>query len=175
MANPGLPSKVVPPSTLLALCRELRSQGKTLVFSNGHFDLLHVGHVRYLQAARALGDVLIVAVNSDRTTRQLKGEGRPLVPEEERAEILAALSCVDYVTIFDDPTAEELVAALRPSLYVKGGDYSLAAEGGGKPLPEARIVAAYGGQTIILPLVEGRSSTDLLHRMLRRSGSPPPQ
>jgi D-glycero-beta-D-manno-heptose 1-phosphate adenylyltransferase len=134
--------------------------GQRMVFTNGTFDVLHVGHVRYLQAARSLGDLLVVGINSDVSARGYKGPGRPVVPQDERAEIVAALRCVDYVTIFDEPTAEHLVAALRPDIYVKGGDYD-----GTKPLPEAEIVRAYGGEVRIIPYVAGRSATELIERM----------
>src|SRR5205085_5115845 len=101
-----------------------RAVGGRIIFTNGCFDLLHVGHVRYLQEARSLGDFLILGLNGDESTRQLKGQGRPLVPEMERAEILAALTCIDYVTIFSEPTANALVCLLQPAIYVKGGDYA---------------------------------------------------
>ena len=136
-------------------------QSGALVMTNGHFDLLHVGHVRYLQAARGLGDALIVGLNSDGSTRARK-PGRPLVPEEERAELLAALACVDVVVIFDDLTAVGLVGALRPEIYVKGGDWGQA--GGPRP-PEAEVVEAYGGRVIYLPYVPDRSTTLIIQRI----------
>ena len=105
---------------------QMRARGKLMVFTNGCFELLHVGHIRYLQAARALGDALVVGLNSDESVRAIKGPPRPLVPQAERAELLAALGCVDYVVIFDEPTAEALVGALKPEVYVKGGDYRAA-------------------------------------------------
>jgi len=115
--------KVLSLEELLPIRERLKAEGKTLVLTNGHFDLLHVGHVRCLQQAKRLGDVLVVGLNSDASTRALKGSGRPLVPQEERAEVLAALECVDYVVIFEERTAERLVAALKPEVYVKGGDW----------------------------------------------------
>lgn len=136
----------------------LRERGQRVVCTNGHFDLLHIGHLRYLQAARALGDVLVVGVNDDAMTTQRKGPSRPILPEDERAELLAGLACVDYVTIFHEPTAERVVALLRPDVYVKGGDYGP----DGAALPEAEIVAGYGGETVILPLVPGRSTTSIV-------------
>jgi len=142
---------------LARLGDDLRADGLTIVFTNGHFDLLHVGHLRYLQAARDLGDVLIVGVNDDLVTSQRKGEGRPILPEGERAELLAGLACVDYVTVFHEPTASACIQRLKPDIYVKGGDYAP----GGTDLPEAGTVAAAGGRTIILPLVAGRSTTDI--------------
>ena len=129
--------------------------------TNGHFDLLHVGHVRYLASARQLGDALVVGLNSDASTRNRK-PGRPLVPEEERAELVAALGCVDAVVIFDDLTANALVAALRPEIYVKGGDWG---QPGGPQPPEAEIVAAYGGRVVYLPYVANRSTTNLIARI----------
>src|SRR5438045_3436126 len=132
-------AKIVGLEELSERSEQLRAAGKKLVATNGCFDLLHVGHVRYLQAARGLGDYLVVGVNSDASVRRLKGPTRPLVPAAARAEIIAALGCVDAVVIFDTPTAEPLVAALRPEVYVKGDDYSEAT------LPEARLVRAYGG------------------------------
>jgi rfaE bifunctional protein nucleotidyltransferase chain/domain len=137
----------------------LRAGGGHLVLTNGCFDLLHVGHVRYLQAARALGDLLVVGLNSDASVRAIKGPDRPLVPQHERAEVLAALACVDGVVVFDEPTAETLVAALRPDIYVKGSDYSEAT------LPEARIVRAYGGVVQLVPVIPGVSTTALVERI----------
>lgn len=137
------------------------AQTGAVVFTNGHFDLLHVGHLRYLQAARALGDALVVGLNSDASTAARK-PGRPLVPEAERAELLAALACVDVVVIFDALTASALVAALRPEVYVKGGDWGRA--DGPRP-PEAELVATYGGQVAYLPYVPDRSTTLIIQRI----------
>lgn len=146
----------------LAWRRELRDAGRTVVFTNGHFDLLHVGHARYLQAARALGDALIVGLNSDASTRARK-QGRPIVPQDERAELVAALGCVDAVVIFDDLTANALVAALRPDIYAKGGDWNR--PDGPRP-PEAEIVAGYGGRVVFLPFIPERSTTALIERII---------
>lgn len=154
--------------TLMAHVAELRASGGGMVFTNGCFDLLHVGHVRYLQAARRLGDWLVVGLNSDRSVRALKGPERPLVPEAERAEVLAALACVDAVVIFDSPTAESLVARLQPEVYVKVDDYQL------ETLPEARIVQAYGGRVALLPTVAGASTTALIARIRRPGGEEGP-
>jgi D-glycero-beta-D-manno-heptose 1-phosphate adenylyltransferase len=134
-----------------------------IVFTNGAFDLMHVGHLRYLQAARALGHLLIVGLNSDASVRPYKDDRRPIIPQEERAELLAALECVDYIVPFNEPTAERLAAALKPDIYAKGGDYDAA---GGKLLPEASVVRGYGGEVRILPLVEGRSTSALIERIL---------
>jgi rfaE bifunctional protein nucleotidyltransferase chain/domain len=138
-----------------------RDLAGVLVCTNGHFDLLHVGHVRYLQAAAALGDALLVGLNSDASCAARK-PGRPLVPQEDRAELLAALGCVDAVVIFDDLTASRLVAALRPQIYVKGGDWG---QPGGPRPPEAEIVEGYGGRVAYLPYVPDRSTTRLVERI----------
>lgn len=147
---------------LLPLREEMRRQKMRVVFTNGCFDLLHVGHLRALRAARALGDALIVGLNDDRTVRALKGAGRPLVPAEERAELLAALEPVDYVVIWTEITFNGLLAELQPEIYCKGGDY---APGAGKELPERETVERYGGRVVILPLAEGRSTSDLIRRV----------
>ena len=139
----------------------MRAAGKRLVFTNGVFDLLHVGHVRYLDQARGLGDALLVAINSDRTVRELKGPDRPVFDEAERAEILAALRCVDYVTIFDDVSPRTLIATLLPDVLVKGGDYDL------DQIHGREEVEAAGGKVISLPFVSGASTTTLIDRMRR--------
>ena len=139
--------------------QKYRREAKNVVFTNGCFDILHAGHVRYLIAAKALGDVLIVGLNSDESVRKLKGEGRPVNPAADRAEVLAGLRAVDHVIVFGEATAEELVRQLKPDIYVKGGDYSL------DSLPEAKIVAGYGGRTILVPMVEGRSTSNVILRL----------
>src|SRR5258707_326765 len=151
--------KILSTDQLLAERTRLRSAGKTLVFTNGVFDLVHVGHVRYLAAARALGDALVVAINSDRTVRELKGAGRPLVNEHERAEVLAALRPVTYVTIFDDVSPRSLIAALLPDVLVKGGDYAL------DEIHGREEVEAAGGRVVSLPFVAGVSSSKILGRI----------
>ena len=149
---------------LAAEVRRRQQAGERGVFTNGCFDLLHLGHVRYLQQARDLGDFLIVGLNSDNSTRKLKGPGRPLVPEEERAEILAALTCIDYVIIFDEPTAGELLALLRPAIYVKGGDYSLGQSStpDTNRLPEAKVVQQYGGVVRLIAYLPHHSTSELI-------------
>lgn len=137
----------------------LKAAGQEIVFTNGCFDILHAGHVRYLAAAKALGDRLIVGLNSDRSVRCLKGADRPINTQDDRAEVLAALAAVDYVIVFDDHTAEGLVAEIKPDYYVKGGDYRL------EELPEAAIVAAYGGKTVLVPEVPGRSSSTIIGKI----------
>ncbi len=152
---------------LLALRAQWREAGKTVVCTNGVFDLLHFGHLQYLKAARALGDVLVVGLNSDSSTRSNKGPLRPIVPEGERAALLLALAPVDQVTIFDEPTAECLVAELQPDVYCKGGDYG---PEGGKELPEAKIVQQYGGRVELLRYLPGRSTSDLIKRIVDAYG-----
>jgi D-glycero-beta-D-manno-heptose 1-phosphate adenylyltransferase len=147
------------PEKMLGERQSLRAAGKRLVFTNGVFDLLHVGHVRYLAQARALGDALVVAINSDRTVRELKGPDRPVFDQAERAEILAALRSVDYVTIFDDISPRRLIATLLPDVLVKGGDYDL------DQIHGREEVEAAGGKVISLPFVEGASTTNLIERM----------
>jgi D-beta-D-heptose 7-phosphate kinase/D-beta-D-heptose 1-phosphate adenosyltransferase len=137
----------------------LHTEGKRLVFTNGCFDLLHVGHVRYLKEARALGDVLIVAINSDRAVRELKGAGRPIMSESERAEVLAALEAVSYVTVFDELSPRSLIAKLLPDVLVKGGDYAL------DEIHGREEVEAAGGRVVALPFVEGASTTDIIGRI----------
>jgi D-beta-D-heptose 7-phosphate kinase/D-beta-D-heptose 1-phosphate adenosyltransferase len=141
-----------------------QARGERGVFTNGCFDLLHLGHVHYLQDARSLGDFLVLGLNGDESVRVLKGSGRPLIPANERAEILAALTCVDYVTIFPETTANALVELLQPAIYVKGGDY--AGTQTGEPdltrLPEASSVLAYGGTIRLIPYLPGHSTTELI-------------
>jgi rfaE bifunctional protein nucleotidyltransferase chain/domain len=142
----------------------MQADGRRLVLTNGCFDLLHVGHVRYLQAARALGDALAVGLNDDASVRRLKGEGRPVISETDRAEILAAMSCVDYVVIFGEDTATRLVEDLQPAVYVKGGDYSSDPNDPRFP-PEAAAVMAYGGEVVIVDNVPGRSTSALIRAL----------
>lgn len=139
-----------------------RCAGRRIVFTNGCFDLLHVGHIRYLQAARKLGDLLVVGLNSDRSVRALKGEGRPLVPEAERAEILASLSCVDYVVLFDEVTPLGLILEVEPDILVKGMDWAE------DQVVGRREVEARGGKVVRMPLVEGVSTTTLIRRIVER-------
>ncbi len=145
---------------LLRVRAELRAAGRRLVFTNGCFDILHVGHARYLEAARRLGDALLVAVNSDRSVRALKGAGRPVMNEGERAEMLAALASVDFVTVFDEESPRKLIAELLPDVLVKGGDYAPSEIHGREE------VEAAGGRVLSLPFVEGASTTDIIDRIV---------
>ncbi|MCS7309069.1 MAG: adenylyltransferase/cytidyltransferase family protein [Armatimonadota bacterium] len=143
---------------LLPLRQQWRAEGKTVVWTNGCFDLLHLGHVKGLQWAKAQGDILVVGLNSDQSVRQLKGAGRPVFPQGYRAEMLAALGAVDYVVIFDDLEPSRLVAELQPDVVCKGEDYA----DGKKPMPEAEVVRSYGGRVCFVPLYEDYSTTHLL-------------
>jgi len=154
--------KIVSRDELIAERQLLRDEARKLVFTNGVFDILHVGHVRYLAQARALGDALLVAVNSDRSVRELKGADRPLNGEHERAEVLASLRAVDYVTIFDDVSPRSLIAQLLPDVLVKGGDYTL------DQIHGREEVEAAGGRVVSLPFVPGASTTELIDRMSAR-------
>jgi len=154
-------SQNLTPIDLAGVAERFRASGKRLVFTNGCFDLLHVGHVRYLQAARALGDALLVAVNGDASVRALKGPSRPINCEADRAEVLAALGCVDYVTVFHTERVTELVRTVRPQVYAKGGDYTVESLN-----PEERnALKEVGAEIRILPLVPGKSTTATLGRM----------
>lgn len=152
--------KTLPLDQLVTERERLRQAGKTVVFTNGCFDLLHPGHVRYLQQARALGDALIVALNSDRSVRELKGDKRPILAETERSEVMAALACVDFVTVFDEPTPREIISALLPDVLVKGGDWGVDSIVGREEVESA------GGKVMSLAFVEGCSTTDVIQRIL---------
>jgi rfaE bifunctional protein nucleotidyltransferase chain/domain len=156
--------KVMTLDALLAVLAQRREEGTRVALTNGSFDLLHVGHLRSLEQARSLGDVLVVGLNSDASVRAYKAPDRPVLPQAERAELLAGLASVDYVVVFDEPTAEQLVLAVRPDVYVKGADYAA------KPIPEARIVTAYGGRVEFVPLEAGRSTSGLIADIVDRFG-----
>jgi rfaE bifunctional protein nucleotidyltransferase chain/domain len=152
-------AKILSRSLLIETAHRARASGSTIVFTNGAFDLLHVGHVRYLQAARREGNWLVVGVNSDASVARAKGPSRPVLPEAERAEIIAALACVDAVTIFDEDSPAPLISAIRPDVHAKGTDY--AADG----VPEREIVASYGGRTVIVGDPKDHATTDLIERI----------
>ena len=153
-------SKILDHEALLNERERLRREGRRLVFTNGCFDLLHPGHVRYLKQARALGDALVVALNSDSSVRALKGAHRPILNQSERAEIIAALESVDYVVVFNDETPRSLIAALLPDVLVKGGDWKI------DQIVGRDEVEAAGGRVLSLPYVEGSSTTDIIGRIL---------
>ncbi len=149
---------------IVELRARMRESGKKLVFTNGCFDILHVGHVRYLKEACALGDALIVAINSDRSVREIKGERRPITPEAERAEVVAALACVDSAFIFDDPTPRDVIDAIVPDVLVKGADWGVGEIVGRDTVEKA------GGVVRSIPLVEGASTTEIIRKVVDRFG-----
>ena len=152
--------KIMTATQLVPVLEQARTQKKQIVFTNGCFDLMHVGHTRYLQAARGLGDLLVVGVNSDASVRSLnKGSDRPIVPEAQRAEVVAALGCVDYVVIFSEPEPGALITALQPDVLVKGGDWAI------NKIIGRETVEARGGTVTTIPLVPGLSTTALLQRI----------
>ncbi|ROL56276.1 D-glycero-beta-D-manno-heptose 1-phosphate adenylyltransferase [Bacteroidetes/Chlorobi group bacterium Naka2016] len=141
------------------ICNEIRSKGNKIVFTNGCFDLIHIGHVRYLTEAKKLGDVLIVGLNSDDSVRRLKGSNRPITPQEERAEILDALKPVNIVVVFEEDTPIELIKKVRPNVLVKGGDYTL------EQIVGADFVKSTGGEVIVIPYVKDKSTTNLIEKL----------
>ncbi len=151
--------KLINRDQIAELVRNIKAAGNTIVFTNGCFDIIHAGHVRYLAEARKLGGSLIVGLNSDRSVRELKGPTRPVNHQDDRAEVLAALAAVDYVVIFDERTAEILISEVKPDIYVKGGDYCI------EDIPEAKIVAGNGGKTVLIPEVAGRSSSNIIKKI----------
>jgi len=156
--------KIVKLSELKGLVARLKARKKKVVFTNGCFDILHVGHIRYLRKARKQGDILIVGLNTDRSVKEIKGDKRPIVPEKERAEILAALECVDYVILFDEPDPFLLIQSLKPNVLVKGADW-----------PEEKIIGREfvkraGGKVVRIPLVRGASSTGIIERIIHTYG-----
>jgi rfaE bifunctional protein nucleotidyltransferase chain/domain len=148
---------------LVSITERAKRAGQRVVFANGCFDLVHVGHVRYLTSAKALGDVLVVGINDDAAVHRLKGAGRPLIPAADRAEVVAAMACVDYVTIFGESTADRLLAALQPHVHAKGTDYSE------DTVPERATVAAYGGQVAIVGDPKDHSTKDLIAEIRRKA------
>jgi D-beta-D-heptose 7-phosphate kinase/D-beta-D-heptose 1-phosphate adenosyltransferase len=157
-----LKEKIKTKEDLRRVVEDLKKKGKRIVFTNGCFDLLHLGHVRYLEKAKSLGDILVVGINSDRSVQSLKGPERPILPEEEREEILSSLECVDYVTIFNELTPLELISSLQPHILVKGGDWTKETAVG------KEVVEKSGGEVVILPFVEGSSTSNLIETILKR-------
>lgn len=155
-------AKIKSIAELKEIAAQSRAAGRTIAFANGCFDLLHAGHIRYLEAAAQLGDLLIVGVNGDASVKALKGEGRPLQTEAERAEILAALECVDYVLLFDAPTVDGILKELKPDVHVKGTDYTE------ESVPERETVRGYGGRVAIAGDSKDHSTRDLIHRILAK-------
>ena len=153
--------KVLKIDSLVDEINNLKSQGKKIISTNGCFDILHVGHVRYLQKSAALGDILVVCLNSDRSVKALKGDSRPLNNENDRAEVLAALGCVDFVVIFDEDTPVNYLAQIKPDIHTKGGDYDI------NTLPEAKVVMDNGGRLEFISFVEGKSTTNIINKMTK--------
>ncbi len=147
---------------LLRIIKDLKAKGKRIVFTNGCFDLLHVGHIRYLEEAKTLGDILIVGVNSDASVRKLKGPKRPVLPVEDRTEILSGLGCVDYITVFDELDPLALITSLQPNILVKGGDWTKEQTVG------KEVVERSGGEVVIIPFVQGASTSSLIETILGR-------
>lgn len=155
-------SKLKTEKEIKTLVREAQAKGQRVVFANGCFDLLHVGHIRYLEGAKALGDILILAINGDASVAAIKGPGRPLQSEKERAEVLTSLGCVDYAIIFDDPTADRLLSELKPDIHAKGTDYTI------DSVPEKDAVRSYGGKIAIVGDPKDHSTRDLIDLVLWR-------
>jgi len=147
---------------LLRIMKDLKAKGKRIVFTNGCFDLLHIGHVRYLEEAKTLGDVLVVGVNSDTSVRKLKGPKRPILPEEERTEVLSGLGCVDYVTLFNEIDPLKLITSLRPDVLVKGGDWTK------EQIVGRDEVERSGGEVFVIPFVKRASTSNLIQTILKR-------
>jgi rfaE bifunctional protein nucleotidyltransferase chain/domain len=150
------------PSELAHVTAEIRERGQKIAFANGVFDVLHVGHIRYLQEAARLADVLVVAVNSDRSVREIKGEGRPVMPERERAELVSAIRGVSFVTIFDESSPVRLLSQLKPDFHCKGTDYTI------DSVPEAEVVRGYGGRVVITGDPKDHSTSAILEKMRKR-------
>ena len=143
------------------IIKEYKEKNKKVVFTNGCFDLLHIGHIRYLYKAKEFGSILIVALNSDKSVKNLKGDNRPIINEKERAELLSALEMIDYITIFDDFTCKNILKSLKPDIYVKGGDYTR------QTLPEWPVVAEYGGEVKLVEEIKGQSTTSLINKIAK--------
>ncbi|MDD3014066.1 MAG: D-glycero-beta-D-manno-heptose 1-phosphate adenylyltransferase [Candidatus Gastranaerophilales bacterium] len=144
---------------LLTKLKELKNEKKVVVTTNGCFDILHVGHVRYLNQAKALGDILVVCLNTDKSVKRLKGDSRPVNTENDRAEVLAGLSSVDFIIFFDEETPSDLLGKIKPDIHVKGGDYNV------DTLPEAKVIQQAGGKIMFLPFVEGKSTTAIINKI----------
>lgn len=157
-------SKIKSPRQLLPLLKRLREKGKRIVFTNGCFDLLHVGHVRYLERAKSLGDVLVVGLNSDRSIHRIKDHLRPITPQRQRAEVLSALGCVDFVTLFDEPDPEKLISLCLPDVLVKGADWSK------ERIIGRDLVEGHGGKVVTIPVVPRVSTTRIIHTIVKKYG-----
>jgi rfaE bifunctional protein nucleotidyltransferase chain/domain len=163
----GIQNKVVQADELENILNERRKKGDKIVFTNGCFDVLHVGHVRYLLQARLMGDMLVVGLNSDKSVRLLKGDKRPIVPDRERAELLSHLASVDYICLFDELRPDRLIERVKPDIHVKGGDYRA------EDLPEAKTVERFGGKVVVVGLVEGKSTTNIIDKIIQLHAARP--
>ncbi len=150
---------LIHPDKIASFCATLREAGATVVFTNGCFDILHAGHVRYLEQAKSYGDILVLGLNTDASVRENKGPQRPINSERDRAAVVGALRAVDYVVLFGEKTAETIIEKVHPDIYVKGADYE------GKPLPEADVVQRWGGRVAFVPMVAGRSTTNVIEKI----------
>ena len=159
----GVTTRILERRDLLAVVEAAKRKGSRIVLANGCFDVLHVGHIRYLEAAKALGDLLIVGVNSDEQTRRLKGDGRPLVPQDQRAQIVSALEAVNFVTIFEEPTVKELLLAIKPDVHAKGTDYTE------DVVPERDVVRSFGGRVAIVGDPKNHSSSEIIDKVSGQS------
>ncbi len=159
----GVTTRILERRDLLAVVEAAKRKGSRIVLANGCFDVLHVGHIRYLEAAKALGDLLIVGVNSDKQTRRLKGDGRPLVPQDQRAQIVSALEAVNFVTIFEEPTVKELLLAIKPDVHAKGTDYTE------DMVPERDVVRSFGGRVAIVGDPKNHSSSEIIDKVSGQS------
>jgi rfaE bifunctional protein nucleotidyltransferase chain/domain len=157
-------SKIIPRPQIAVLMKDLKKKRRKIVFTNGCFDLLHVGHVRYLKEARALGDCLIIGLNSDRSMRQIKDPARPLISEDQRAEVLAAMECVDYVVLFDEADPFKLIEEIKPDVLVKGADWTM------DKIIGADLVSSYGGKVHRIDLVPSISTSEIINRIISRYG-----
>ena len=159
----GVTTRILERRDLLAVVEAAKRKGSRIVLANGCFDVLHVGHIRYLEAAKALGDLLIVGLNSDEQTRRLKGDGRPLVPQDQRAQIVSALEAVNFVTIFEEPTVKELLLAIKPDVHAKGTDYTE------DMVPERDVVRSFGGRVAIVGDPKNHSSSEIIDKVSGQS------
>lgn len=157
---------LIHPDKIASFCATLREAGATIVFTNGCFDILHAGHVRYLEQAKSYGDILVLGLNTDASVRENKGPQRPINSERDRAEVVGALRAVDYVVLFGEKTAETIIEKVHPDVYVKGADYE------GKPLPEADVVQRWGGRVAFVPMVAGRSTTNVIEKIQEGAREP---
>ncbi len=153
---------IIDRDSLSPLIEDLKRQGKIIVFTNGCFEILHIGHIRYLKKARSLGDILIVGLNSDISVKKIKGPKRPIIPQEQRGEVLASIRYVDYVVIFDEPDPYDLISLIKPHVLVKGGDWPV------DKIIGKDIVESYGGKVLSIPYIEGSSTTEIINRIIER-------